>query len=429
MSPVELLLPEAPEQTIPFSVRLAERRVRRATPEPAPARSDRRAYQRRSGRDLEWLRLVRIAQGLDVRLIDLSEGGALLEVDSPLKPGTILSLEISGAGLETVVPLEVLRCYVSSLRGNIATYRGACAFGRLIALPGEHTDADLAANDFVGTDAALNYLLERCASRIDGSSDARARLERGAVLHVLSSLHIRRSSDNADPMSRYTAQLLGAILPALQQGLPKEVVAAALDDRLQTFPDRWQSRLLSTRGRLASLIDLCATPPPPPVEPPVVQLPVLSAAAPAPVSEIVISAPVDTAAASGFQKIVVRYVDGDIVKGYTQDFHPSRAQFSLWPSIHAAKSDRLIIPMGRLKAVFFVRDFAGNAQYRERKTFTSRGHGRRLEVTFHDNETVVGTTLNYRPDGQGFFLIPVDASGNNTRIFVVASAVRRVRFL
>ena len=125
----------------------------------------------------------------------------------------------------------------------------------------------------------------------------------------------------------------------------------------------------------------------------------------------------------------MRYVDGDIVKGFTQDFHPSRAQFSLWPSIHAAKSDRLIIPMGRLKAVFFVRDFIGNAQYRERKTFTNRGHGRRLEVTFHDNETVLGTTLNYRPDGQGFFLIPVDAAGNNTRIFVVASAVRRVRFL
>src|SRR5262245_58492448 len=131
MSPLELLLPDVPEHTVPFSVRLAERRVRLSTPTPAPARSDRRAHQRRSGHELEWLRLVRIVQGMEVRLVDLSEGGALLEVDSPLKPGTVLSLEISGAGLETVVPLEVLRCYVSSLRGNIATYRGACAFSRL----------------------------------------------------------------------------------------------------------------------------------------------------------------------------------------------------------------------------------------------------------------------------------------------------------
>jgi hypothetical protein len=79
--------------------------------------------------------------------------------------------------------------------------------------------------------------------------------------------------------------------------------------------------------------------------------------------------------------------------------------------------------------VFFVRDFAGNAGYRKNKSFTSGGHGRRLEVTFLDNEVVLGTTLNYRPDGQGFFLIPADASANNSRIFVVASAVRRVRFL
>jgi hypothetical protein len=42
---------------------------------------------------------------------------------------------------------------------------------------------------------------------------------------------------------------------------------------------------------------------------------------------------------------------------------------------------------------------------------------------------VLGTTLNYRPDGQGFFISPADQGANNTRIFVVASAARRVRFL
>jgi hypothetical protein len=37
--------------------------------------------------------------------------------------------------------------------------------------------------------------------------------------------------------------------------------------------------------------------------------------------------------------------------------------------------------------------------------------------------------LNYRPDAQGFFVVPADPGGNNTRIFVIASAVRRVRFI
>ena len=106
MSALELVLPEAPSQSVPFSVRLAERR--RDVPVRVPhAQSDRRAHLRRSATDLEWLRSVRITQGFDVSLIDLSEGGALIEIDSPLKPGTNLTLELSGAGLDTVVPLEV----------------------------------------------------------------------------------------------------------------------------------------------------------------------------------------------------------------------------------------------------------------------------------------------------------------------------------
>jgi uncharacterized protein DUF6982/PilZ domain-containing protein len=417
MSPLELLLPEAPSQSVPFSVRLAERR--RGIPISLPsARSDRRAHLRRSVSDLEWLRSVRITQGFDVRLIDLSEGGALIEIDSPIKPGTNLTLELSGTGLETMVPLEVVRCYISNLRGDIALYRGACAFEHLIELPGRtqaHRDTPEPLSGFVGTDAALAHLL----NRITGSqptnheprtTDTGLRLERADLLQVLKSLQMRRSTDQSDPHGRYAAQLLSAILPLLERGAPREVTVGVLADKLRELPDRWRARMEPTRGRLIALIDHCAPP-----------------------STIVSpreNTSADAASAGGFQKIVVRYIDGDLVKGFTQDFHPSRPQFSLWPSINASKSERLVIPMGRLKAVFFVRDFNGNAGYRERKTFATRnGHGRRLEVTFLDNETVLGTTLNYRPDGQGFFLIPVDTSANNSRIFVVASAVRRVRFL
>ena len=66
---------------------------------------------------------------------------------------------------------------------------------------------------------------------------------------------------------------------------------------------------------------------------------------------------------------------------------------------------------------------------RSERSFAVRGQGRRVEVSFTDGETVLGTTLNYRPDCQGFFVSPADPSGNNTRIYVVSKAVRRVRFL
>ena len=87
-----------------------------------------------------------------------------------------------------------------------------------------------------------------------------------------------------------------------------------------------------------------------------------------------------------------------------------------------------MVPVSQLKAVFFVRDFNGNPSYQERKSFVVRGQGRRVEVNFTDAETILGTTLNYRPDCQGFFVSPADPSSNNTRIYVVSKAVR-VRFL
>ncbi len=134
MSPLELLAPETVE-VIPFSVRLAERRLAERA---AAARADRRAHLRRSANDLEWLS-VRLTggTGYDVRLVDLSEGGALLEVDAPLRPGVTLTLEMTGPGLDAAVPLEVLRCYIASLRGETAIYRGACAFAQLIELPSQ----------------------------------------------------------------------------------------------------------------------------------------------------------------------------------------------------------------------------------------------------------------------------------------------------
>ena len=355
-------------------------------------------------------------------------------MDAPLRPGVILTLELTGPGVETTVPLEVLRCYIANLRGETATYRGACAFTHLIELPGK--DARLlpaaAAANFVGTDAALNYLLNRCTS--PGRPGATGiTLERNDILHVLDALHARTAAGTSDSLSRHSADLLAAILPELRSGAPREVVTAALEERLLGLPERWRSRLQPTRGRLASLIDHCASAAAT-VAPPSVELPPIVDPRPAPLaghdaSETPAPAAVAAQVDSAFQKIVARHADGKILKGYTQDFHPSRPQFSLWPSINASPKERTVVPVWQLKAVFFVRDFNGNPNHHERKAFVVRGQGRRVEVTFADGETILGTTLNYRPDCQGFFVSPADPSSNNTRIYAVSKAIRRVRFL
>ena len=126
---------------------------------------------------------------------------------------------------------------------------------------------------------------------------------------------------------------------------------------------------------------------------------------------------------------MVRYRDGAALKGFTLDFHSSREHFSLWPSVSAARSERVIVPLTRLKAVFFVKDFAGDpARMKRQAEFAEAATGRRVEITFADREVIRGTTLNYRPEGTGFFITPADTAGNNQRIFVVNGAVRQVRF-
>lgn len=66
-------------------------------------------------------------------------------------------------------------------------------------------------------------------------------------------------------------------------------------------------------------------------------------------------------------KVVVRIADGRILKGFTQDFFPNRDRFHLHPA-EGTQGKKTEIFLGDLKAVFFVRDFAGNPQYDERKT-------------------------------------------------------------
>jgi hypothetical protein len=129
-------------------------------------------------------------------------------------------------------------------------------------------------------------------------------------------------------------------------------------------------------------------------------------------------------------KVVVRYLDGRVMKGFTQDFFPNKDRFHLH---HAAKSsgESVEVMLKDLKAIFFVQDFEGNAQYSERKSYGEgeRAQGRKVEVTFVDDEVLVGSTMGYDPNRPGFFIFPADPKSNNIRVFAVSSSVKKVRNL
>lgn len=253
------------------------------------ADSNRRAHDRLKASDLRWLRSARLKYGADVRVIDVSAGGMLLETDNELTRDANVVLELTGLENPVLIPSRVLRCRTASL-GEILKYQGACAFKRPLTIP--EFNARLAA---------------------------------------------RREPQASTPVHQAA-----------------------------------QARV-------------------------------------------------------GWQKVIARFRDGHMVCGYTNDFHPSKPQLHLSPNPRQGEST--VIPLSQLKALFFVREFMGDPTRVENKVFSDLRQGRKVEVTFYDNEIMVGSTLGYRGHGHGFFIHPADTSSNNLRVFVTAAGMQHVRFL
>jgi len=131
-------------------------------------------------------------------------------------------------------------------------------------------------------------------------------------------------------------------------------------------------------------------------------------------------------------KIVARYADGRIIKGYTQNFVPNKPSFYLRQFDPGASADApLEVLVKDLKAVFFVRDFLGDPDYQEQKNFPEgmKPPGKAVEVKFQDGEVPVGSTLGFDPHRTGFFVFPADPKSNNLRIFVVLQAVSEIYYI
>ena len=133
------------------------------------------------------------------------------------------------------------------------------------------------------------------------------------------------------------------------------------------------------------------------------------------------------------KKVVVKYQNGEIIKGWVEDFRPDRDTFILYPLIEYSEEEMLEIKFDSLKAVFFVKDFMGDKDYKKVRTFDVdlkiTPSQRKLIVIFKDGENLYGTSHGYGRYKIGFFIYPVDPKDNSDRIFVVHSAVESVRLM
>lgn len=132
-----------------------------------------------------------------------------------------------------------------------------------------------------------------------------------------------------------------------------------------------------------------------------------------------------------YNKIVVRYQDGRISKGATNNFSPEKESFHLTfvNALPDTKPTKVILK--DLKAVFFVKTFGGNPGYKDKNQFNDDKivvH-RKIKVTFKDGEVLMGTSYDYKRGSFGFFMFPADSQSNIERCFIISAATKEVSFI
>jgi hypothetical protein len=130
-------------------------------------------------------------------------------------------------------------------------------------------------------------------------------------------------------------------------------------------------------------------------------------------------------------RVVARFNDGKLLKGYTYDFTPLKDTFYLSSRRERKSADLTEVRVDSLKAIFFVKTLEGDPDYEEKTRFDEVKNptlkGLKIRVRFFDGEVIRGMTQGYSKNRKGFFLFPVDPQSNNDRIYVVANAVEDVK--
>jgi hypothetical protein len=136
-------------------------------------------------------------------------------------------------------------------------------------------------------------------------------------------------------------------------------------------------------------------------------------------------------------KVILRFLDGKRLKGYLKNLTIAD-DYVFIEEEGSPNSEKVRVK--DLKAIFFVKNFEGNKEYRERKAFINISAScKKVFVRFKDGESMTGCIDGDMPwekgfflesqKGNGFFLVPADRDGNNIRIFVISSAVTDVAMI
>jgi CheY-like chemotaxis protein len=118
--------------------------VRRVSDTFRGSANERRIARRRTINEVPWLSKVRLGDGFDVSLVNISSSGVLFESGSKFAPGSTSEVLLSGANTSMLVPVRVIRSEIARIDAFGVRYYAAAAFDREIDLGGPQRPQALA---------------------------------------------------------------------------------------------------------------------------------------------------------------------------------------------------------------------------------------------------------------------------------------------
>jgi hypothetical protein len=117
--------------------------------------------------NVPWLSGARTSYGLQVRIVNISGSGMLLEASNKIASGSDAEFHLFGPDTTIVIPSRVVRTEVAAVDGRGVKYLMAAAFDR-------NVDLARAGAGRAGSPRALAELLARVSSEIERGADAAA---------------------------------------------------------------------------------------------------------------------------------------------------------------------------------------------------------------------------------------------------------------
>ena len=146
---------------------------------------------------LNWHRLVQSSSGVDLKLLNISTTGLLVESGARMMPDSFTELRLCGTETDILVPVRFVRSEVAEVNGRGVKYHSAGHFGRKLPLVPDRTTPRAPS---LATPKALADLLARALSALDmtGRQASIQTLEEGLrALLSAREVRIRRKAEPA----------------------------------------------------------------------------------------------------------------------------------------------------------------------------------------------------------------------------------------